>query len=146
MHQVYRLITKLPLCKYVYNERRESLCVKLGGGYEGVDGREENDVSKADIFVNEVNMPSAGARNFRCLLGPEILVVLITHLQINILMRIQIVFTIFSEVGVEGGAELVNDYNIRSSTVSVLFWWGWLVKVTVLPLQVSKLIQEVPKK
>ena len=103
------------------------MCQNWGGGYEGVDGGQENDVSKANIFVNEVSMPSAEPRNFRCLLGPEILVVLITHLQINIWMRIQIVFTIFSEVGVEGGAELVNDYNIRSSTVSVLFWWGWLV-------------------
>ena len=99
---------------------------ELWGSYE-VDGGEENDVSETIIFVNEVSMTSAGARNLRCPLGPEILVVLITHLQINIWMRIQIVFTIFSEVGVEGGAELVNDYNIRSSTVSVLFWWGWLV-------------------
>ena len=94
---------------------------ELGGGYE-VDGGEENDVSETNIFVNEVSMTSAGARNFRCPLGPEILVVLITHLQINIWMRIQIVFTIFSEVGVEGGAELVNDYNIRSSTVGVGWW------------------------
>ena len=54
---------------------------ELGGGYE-VDGGEENDVSETNIFVNEVSMTSAaaGARNFRCPLGPEILVVLITHL------------------------------------------------------------------
>ena len=53
---------------------------ELGVGYEGVDGGEENDVSEAKIFVNEVSMPSAGARYFTCPLGLEILVVLITHL------------------------------------------------------------------
>ena len=53
---------------------------ELGGGYEGVDGGEENDVSEAKIFVNEVSIPSAGARYFTCPLGLEILVVLITHL------------------------------------------------------------------
>ena len=45
----------------MYTEGRESLYVGIGGGFDDVDGREEKDVSEANILVSEENFPVSEA-------------------------------------------------------------------------------------